>query len=109
LSLPTEGVADAVDEVVVALGVAAQEVATTKIGVAAAKGVTHQLGFRGLWIRVAVVRHRGTRRDLPEQLARLVDAAPYEETVGPAHQLARRHVVACQRNQVMLKGMRAPH
>src|SRR5947199_1270268 len=95
LALPPEGVAEAVDEVVVAVGVAAQEVARPEPGVACRDRIPHELRLRRLAIGVAVVVDgRALAADAPEELARLAGLAGDAEAVRAAHQLATGEVEA---------------
>src|SRR5439155_933610 len=85
LALPAEGVADAIDEVVVAVGVLAQQVPGAEPGIAAREGVVHELPLARRAVGVAVVLHGAA--DASEELARLARPAGDAEAVGAAHEL----------------------
>src|SRR5438046_2722178 len=86
LALPAEGVADAIDEVVVAIGVLAQQVPGAEPGVAAREGVAHELPLARRAVGVAVVLHGAA--DLAEELARLARRAGDAEAVRTAYECA---------------------
>ena len=97
LALPPERVADAVDEMVIALGVTRQQVAGGKVLVALLKRVAHELLLRGLGVRIAgELRRWVVGFDGHQQLARLARGALDAATVGPAHELLLLHVEPSQ-------------
>src|SRR5207247_1974324 len=99
LALPAEGVADAIDEVVVAVGVLEQQIPGAEPGVAAREGVAHELPLARRAVGVAVVLHGAA--DASEELARLTRRARDAEAVGAAHELAARQVEAAEPDGVL--------
>ena len=88
LALPAEGVADAVDEVEVVVGVAAQEIAGAEPGVAGLEDVAQDLAFGFLRRRVALeALHAGVlgAADAADELADLAGRALDAEALGVAH------------------------
>src|SRR5216117_393493 len=104
LALPAEGVADAIDEVVVAIGVLAQQVPGAEPGVAAREGVAHELPLARRAVGVAVVLHGAA--DLAEELARLARRACDAEAVRTAYERAAGEVEAREPDGVLEQRVR---
>src|SRR5262249_21495294 len=87
LALPAEGVADPVDEIEVAVGVDAHQVAGGEPGVALLEDVVQDLLLgRGL-VDVAGVLRAGVAADLADAPAAWPAPAPDPQAVGPADRL----------------------
>ena len=84
LALPAKRVADAVDEIIEALGVAAHQVAGAHPGVAGREHVAQDLLFRLLRFAVALETLRGFAADAPDRLAGLAVLTTNAKAVGAA-------------------------
>src|SRR5262249_52132883 len=89
-----------------ALGVASQQVAGAKPGVAGLEHVAEQLALRGRPVGVAVVLHGARGPDLAEQLAGLVDVACDGAAVGPARDVPGRVIEAYERYLILEQRVR---
>src|SRR5262249_50087824 len=106
LSLPAEGVADAIDEVEVPGRVAAEEIAAPKPHVAALEGVAHELPLARRAVAVSIVLHGARPAHAPEQLPGLVHRAGRAEAVGTADELSPRQVESGEAYLVLEHRMR---
>src|SRR5262245_447467 len=109
LALPAKRVADAIDEVVVPIGVAAQQVAGPEPRVAGLEHVAQQLALGGRTVGVAVVLHGAGQADLAEQLAWLVGRAGDGAALRTARDVARRMIESHQRHLVLEQRMGLAH
>ena len=78
LALPAIGVADTVDEIIIAACVALEQIAGAEPGVARLEDVAHDLGARRVGVAIAVELGGGLARivvDFAEQFADFVDRA----------------------------------
>src|SRR5262249_58336960 len=103
---PPDGVADGVEEVVVALGARSRRGAGQKPGAAGLEDVAEHLPLRGRTVGVAVVLHGARRSHLAEQLASLVDVACDGATVGPAGDVPGCVIETHQRDLVLEQRVR---
>src|SRR5262245_20841348 len=109
LALPAKRVADAIDEVVVPIGVAAQQVAGPEPRVAGLEHVAQQLALGGRTVGVAVVLHGAGQADLAEQLAWLVGRAGDGAALRTARDVSRRMIESHQRHLVLEQRMGLAH